>query len=106
MHTPTAQPPPAVDTGGTSPTVIGVVSGLAVLVVCVVVIVGILLGKRKIQAKIWRPHSPASESDSGSTTQGVDGRRRNSQAGGAVTGTEPSLQLVIAVEFCLSVCVV
>ena len=60
------------------------------VVISIVVVAGVLLGKRKIHAKIWRPHSPASESDNASTSQGTDGRRRGSQAGGAVTGTEPS----------------
>ena len=81
---------------GLSNAVIGVIGGVIVLVISVVVIAAVLLGKRKLRAKIWRPHSPASESDNTSNSQGADGRRRGSQAGGAVTGTEPSgLQYVV-----------
>ena len=87
---------PSDDSPGLSNAVIGVIGGVVVLVASVVVISGVLLGKRKLRAKIWRPHSPASENDSGSNSQGTDGRRRGSQAGGAVTGTEPSgLQYVL-----------
>ena len=89
-YTNTAQQPdnPPPDNTLSSP-VIGVIAGVVVLVIVVMVVAGVLLGKRKIQAKIWRPHSPASENDSTSTSHGTE-RRRSSQAGGAVTGTEPS----------------
>ena len=87
-HTPTAQPPPS-ESPPLSPIIVGVVFTMVVLVIGVVAAIGIL-GKRKLRAKIWRPHSPASESDNASTSHGTDGRRRSSQAGGAVTGTEPS----------------
>ena len=106
-HTLADQPPPT-EGPVLSNAVIGVIGGVIVLVVSVVVIGGVLLGKRKLRAKIWRPHSPASsENDGGSSSQGTDGRRRGSQAGGAVTGTEPSgLQYVLTLYQYTCTCVI
>ena len=73
--------------------------GVIVLVISVLVIGVVLLGKRKLRAKIWRPHSPASDGGDTSNSQGAEGRRRGSQAGGTVTGTEPS-SLQYVVTFC------
>jgi len=62
---------------GSSPTVIGTIVGVLVLLATLVVVVLVLGKRRKIRAKIWRPHSPT-ETDHTSPTSlsngtGVDG---------------------------------